>query len=392
MPGTGSPATLMTDRLLFITQYFAPAWGYGGPPIVLYRLTRELVNLGFSITVITTDSLDDRRQKSGKEIIDGVKVFRFPTVSNCLAYKFKLFYVPSIRRKIKNMLAESKFVFFSDLRAVLNWQVYPLVKSMGIPYGIFTFGQIPYDSGMKGQIKKVFDKLWVSDFVTSAKFRFCQTEHEREMYRQFSIAKENTQLLLLPIDSHSGKETGNKKNFRKRFGISETDFLLLYVGRLNKLKGIDSIIRSVRGLRNKYNITLLIVGRDDGCEGQLRQEAGIEAGKCIIFAGPLYEDAVYEAYRNADCFIVTPRFFEETSTAALEALSCGTPVITSEQSEIPYLEEYKAGIIVKDISRLETAILTMMLQRDKYKKGTISLIRNKYDSSKIAKRFVSFLT
>ena len=246
----------MTDRLLFITQYFAPAWGYGGPPIVLYRLTRELVNLGFSITVITTDSLDGRRQKSGKEIIDGVKVFRFPTVSNCLAYKFKLFYVPFIRRKIKNMLAGSKFVFFSDLRAVLNWQVYPLVKSMGIPYGIFTFGQIPYDSGMKGQIKKVFDKLWVSDFVTSAKFRFCQTEHEREMYRQFSIAKENTQLLLLPVDSHSGKKTGNKKNFRKRFGISETDFLLLYVGRLNKLKGIDSIIRSVRGLRNKHNITL----------------------------------------------------------------------------------------------------------------------------------------
>src|SRR3990170_1216731 len=79
----------MTDRLLFITQYFAPAWGYGGPPIVLYRLTRELVNLGFSITVITTDSLDGRRQKSGKEIIDGVKVFRFPTVSNCLAYKLK---------------------------------------------------------------------------------------------------------------------------------------------------------------------------------------------------------------------------------------------------------------------------------------------------------------
>ena len=103
----------MTDRLLFITQYFAPAWGYGGPPIVLYRLTRELVNLGFSITVITTDSLDGRRQKSGKEIIDGVKVFRFPTVSNCLAYKFKLFYVPFIRRKIK--IGDFIAVFFVRL-------------------------------------------------------------------------------------------------------------------------------------------------------------------------------------------------------------------------------------------------------------------------------------
>ena len=381
----------MTKRLVFITQYFAPAWSYGGPPVVFYRLTRELRKLGYDIDVITTDALDRNRLKIKYEKINGVKVHRFSTISNYFAYNFKLFCLPFIKSRVSRLLVDADYVFFSDVRAVMNWQLYPLVKSLGIPYGIFTFGQIPYDSGMKGQIKRVFDKLWVSDFVQSAKFRFCQTEHEREMYGQFSITKENTQLLLLPVDSHSGKETGNKKNFRKRFGISETDFLLLYVGRLNKLKGIDAIIRSVRELRNKHNITLLIVGRDDGCEGQLRQEAGIEAGKCIIFAGPLYEDAVYEAYRNADCFIVTPRFFEETSTAALEALSSGTPVITSEQSQIPYLEEYKAGIVVKDISRLDTVILTMMLQRDKYKKGTIKLIRDKYDSSKIAERFISFL-
>jgi len=277
------------------------------------------------------------------------------------------------------------------LRAVMNWQIFPQVKVMGIPYGIFTFGQIPYDSGVKGQIKKVFDRMWVNDFVRSARFRFCQTEHEREMYRQFSVTKEKTQFLLLPVNVPVNRQTV-KKSFRRMFGIKENDFLLLYVGRLNLLKGIDRIIRAVRSLQNKHNICLMIIGRDDGYENQLRREAGNEAGKSIIFAGPLYEREVYEAYRNADCYIVTPRFFEETSNAALEALSCGTPVITNEQSEIPFLEKYKAGITVKKIEDLESSILKMKSNLDKYKKGSVKLIRNHYVSSKIAERFTTFLT
>ena len=64
------------------------------------------------------------------------------------------------------------------------------------------------------------------------------------------------------------------------------------------------------------------------------------------FAGPLYGSDRFTAYGDADVFCLTPRHWEETSVAALEAAACGTPVVVTEQSEIPGLDASGGGFVV----------------------------------------------
>ena len=92
---------------------------------------------------------------------------------------------------------------------------------------------------------------------------------------------------------------------------------------------------------------LAIVGRDDGEWGALEARFhSLLADGRIRFAGALYGQDRFMAYRDADVFCLTPRHWEETSVAALEAAACGTAVVLSEQAEIPGLQEAGGGYVV----------------------------------------------
>jgi len=55
---------------------------------------------------------------------------------------------------------------------------------------------------------------------------------------------------------------------------------------------------------------------------------GIRAN--VLFTGPLYDDAKWAAYRDADVFVL-PSQNEKFGNSAGEAMACGTPVIVSDQ-------------------------------------------------------------
>ena len=72
-------------RILQIIPYYAPAWGYGGPPRIMFDYARMLVSRGHKVTVYTTDAYRrDKRIEKAKDIIDGVEVRYFKNLSNYL--------------------------------------------------------------------------------------------------------------------------------------------------------------------------------------------------------------------------------------------------------------------------------------------------------------------
>lgn len=389
----------MLKEITFVTQYFAPAWGYGGPPKVLYTLAKELIKRGIKINVVTTDVLDEGRNKILYEVLDKIEIFRFRTLSNYAAYKTKLIYAPGILHQSKRIIERSDLVLFSDIRAIINWQIYPYVLKQKIPYGIFAFGEIPHGEGFKAQVKKTFDKLWVKNFVKEASFRFSQTIHEQKMFFDyFGIPLSSTQLLPLPVETKQIKVNKKLLEYNKRkWGIDDHDQVILYVGRLHLLKGIDLLISAVIPLLqgNPY-LKLLIVGRDDGEASKLRNLFVTQMKKQIIFTGPLYEKDVVCVYNIASCFVITPRFYEETSLATLEALSFGVPVIVTQQAEIPYLEEYKAGYVIDNNSEMIQKAIMELLRRIikdevRIKANSRKLISDKFSGIIVTRNLLSII-
>lgn len=389
----------MKRHIVIVTPYFAPAWAYGGPPVVLSLLAKELTKKGINVSIITTDALNENRNKKGNEVINGIHVYRFSTISNTLAFRQKIFYVPNLLMKVMLIIGHADCVLFSDLRTLLNWQLSHYVLKKSIPYGIFSFGQIPYDSGWKSGVKKIFDALWVKDFVHQASWRFAQTAHEQKMYEiQYGIPKEKTHLLYLPVEKKLKSASKKDLNLiRKQFKMEKIDKVILFVGRLHCLKGIDILIESVIPLLNEDRaIKLLIVGRDDGDEARLRSLIPTDYGSKIIFTGPLYGHEMESIYKIASCFAITPRFYEETPTAALEALSHGVPVVATYEAEIPHLEEYKAGFMVENKKeKITQAIARILMRQEKNqyseREQATELIKNIYLPSKIAKQLISYL-
>ncbi len=383
--------------IVIVTPYYAPAWSYGGPPRVLSTLAQSFSQKGIRVKIITTDSLGSTRSHRSSELRQGVRIYRFKTLSNFLSFHLKLFYLPGILAQSQSILDSADLVLFSDVRGLLNWQIFPYLLKRGIPYGVFLFGQVdPGEEGVKSLIKKLFDYLWVKKYIAGAKWLFAQTQHEKLLAT--SILKANPEavhLSLLPIVPVSPVSKSRRLAFRKRYSIKETDKVLLFVGRLHYLKGVDLLIKAVSSLLTKRkDLVLVIVGRDDGVEQRLHSLIPASFKKRIIFTGPLYEKEARVAYSASDIFVFTPRFYEETSTAALEALANGIPVITTKQADLPFLEQYGAGRVITNSKSCIIRAISKMQDENNAKeisKNAKRLITEKYICTKVVSQLLEVI-
>lgn len=377
-------------QVVIVTPYFAPAWSYGGPPRVLYTLAKAFVDEKVNVSIITSDSLGEVRSKVLEEKLDGISIHRFPTISNTLASSMKLFYIPYLREKVEHILVSADVVLFSDTRSILSWQLYRFLITHDIPYAIFPFGQILYDHSFRKYLKKVFDLLWVHDFFSAARWIFGQTKHEcTTVAKHFNVVKERIFFLPLPIESIP--YIPKKADTLQQFGIPKDHITIVYVGRFHFLKGLDLLFRSVAPLlSNNKKLHLLLIGKDDGFLPRIERMISPRLKNQIHISKPIYEKDLWQIYKSSRCFIHTPKYYEETSTAALEALSCGCPVVTTLQADIPYLFQYHAGYVVSPTEQNIRGAVLKVLGKKNYN-GIANIIRDHYLSKRVVKKLIQYL-
>jgi glycosyltransferase involved in cell wall biosynthesis len=126
---------------------------------------------------------------------------------------------------------------------------------------------------------------------------------------------------------------------RSKLGFHHHEQIVLYVGRFDPRKGIETLVRAfaqLQGSKNAKNLRLVIVGgsdptQADGAERlrieQLTQELGIS--QQTTFAGRIGHDLLPFYYTAADVCVV-PSHYEPFGLVAIEAMACGTPVVASD--------------------------------------------------------------
>lgn len=159
------------------------------------------------------------------------------------------------------------------------------------------------------------------------------------------------------------QRTSDVVNFKKQKSLP--DRFILFLGKLEPRKNIINIIKAFEGLKSdlKYkDVGLVIAGaRGWKCDELTSQvQRTCEVANPIIFTGQLTDQERYLCYRAADVFVY-PSFFEGFGFPPLEALSCGTPVITSRNSSLPEVVG-DAAIMVDpyDIGELELWIKKLL--------------------------------
>ena len=139
-------------------------------------------------------------------------------------------------------------------------------------------------------------------------------------------------------------------DFRKKYGIPENKFILLGVAfGWGARKGLDVFIELAHRL-NKEKFQIVLVGTDNNVDKQLPQEI-------ISIHRTQNQAELAEIYSAADLF-VNPTREENYPTVNMEAIACGTPVVTFRTGGSPEILTERTGSIVDcdDIDALQKEI------------------------------------
>ncbi|MBN1937682.1 MAG: glycosyltransferase [Anaerolineae bacterium] len=324
-------------KILQVAPYFNAQMG--GSPRIVYQLSKHLADHGHEVTVVASDYGDPASRFENN---------RFSVILFPLVWAQMGFYVtPQMSKWVRDHACEFDVIHMHEVRTFQNIVVRYAASQNRIPYVISAHGTLPVIIQRK-LAKRVFDLLFGQCILDGSARMIAVSPLEVTQYTRVGIGPE---CILLVPNGLALNEFGNlpqRGTFRQKMQICETAKLVLFVGRLHHIKGIDILIDAVHRLQvNNDGTVLVIVGPDHGALSDLRKQASaLGLHNRVIFAGPLYGTAKMAAYVDADV-VASPGMYEIFGLVAFEALMCGTPVVVSEDTGAGALiREAQAGATV----------------------------------------------
>jgi D-inositol-3-phosphate glycosyltransferase len=161
--------------------------------------------------------------------------------------------------------------------------------------------------------------------------------------------------IVAPGVDHAFFGPGFRPQARRALGFAADGPLLLFVGRIQPLKGADVAVRTLAALSSDHpGARLVVVGGPSGPHGQVEvdrlgdlvAELGLDGR--VAFVPPRPHELLSTYYRAADVCLVPSRS-ESFGLVALEAAACGTPVVASDVGGLQTLVDHgRTGFLVED--------------------------------------------
>ncbi len=187
---------------------------------------------------------------------------------------------------------------------------------------------------------------------------------------------------------------------RQQLGLNPQAKIVLYVGRFDPRKGIETLVRAhaqlVERSADVRNLRLLIVGGSDPQEADGVERQRIEGivdrlgiGASIEFVGMVGHDRLPLYYTAADVCVI-PSHYEPFGLVAIEAMACGTPVVASAVGGLKFTvlpEETGLLVPAKDEAAFAQAIeriLTDDLWAQKVRKQAVTRVRDNFSWTGVA--------
>ncbi len=189
---------------------------------------------------------------------------------------------------------------------------------------------------------------------------------EEETLRSLVSTRGQIEVIPCGTDINNFRLT-SKANARTTLKLGSQENVVLYVGRFDERKGIETLVRAIALLKEQdlKNLKLVIVGGSsasmpDGEERNRIEKIVDELGlrECTLFAGRIGHDILPLYYTAADVCVI-PSHYEPFGLVAIEAMACGVPVVASNVGGLKFtIIPEETGLLVepKDIQAFANGI------------------------------------
>jgi glycosyltransferase involved in cell wall biosynthesis len=332
----------MTDsrlRVLHVSPYFAPAFAYGGPPRSILGLCRELPRHGVDVEVMTTTA-------GGPEAelppaidpieYDGVRVRYFP-----LAEPRRFWNAPGLRRALAREARAFDLIHVHGLWNLPAWDAARLARRSGVPYVISPRGMLEREAMAIGRGRKaVAFRLVERRNIESASWLHATSRQEVETLEATGIGPVVFAPNGVDVDELKPDDPGATGH---KFGISPSEKVVLFLGRIHPIKRLDLIAASVGRLGSTIpDVRVVVAGPDaDGWQSRVAGRFA-HAGVRVTWTGAVTGRDKANLLAAARVLVLCSDS-ESFGMSVAEAMAAGTPVVVTRTCPWPDVEREGAG-------------------------------------------------
>jgi glycosyltransferase involved in cell wall biosynthesis len=175
----------------------------------------------------------------------------------------------------------------------------------------------------------------------------CGSEHVRgELVERVGVDPERVSVTAYGVDERFRPTEPDAAWLRGRFGV-EGEYLLC-VGTLEPRKNLLTALKAFRLVAARSEGRRLVIVGARGWRNELFERELRESARNVVIAGSVSDDELVRLYGGAACLLF-PSLGEGIGFPVLEAMACGTPVVTSDRTSLPEVAG-DAGILVDPTS------------------------------------------
>jgi glycosyltransferase involved in cell wall biosynthesis len=321
-------------RVLNVSVLLDPVTG-GGTAERTFQMSRSLARAGIECAILTTDIglTTDRIKQLGN-----VRVIAL----SCISKRF--FVVRFSWSHLKALVDSVDVIHLMGHWSMLNVLVTLLARQTGTPYVVCPAGELSL-FGRSSWQKKVFNLLIGYRIVREASGHIAVSPDEIPVYECYGVEQSKITVIPNGINETDFAEYGANQ-FADRFGLRAAPFIL-FMGRLNPIKGPDLLLEAFCTIAHKHpERDLVFAGPDGGLLGALEKVTRARGvADRVSFIGYVAGRDKAEAYRAADLLVIPSRQ-EAMSIVVLEAGIVGTPVLLTDRCGFDEVAKVGGGKVV----------------------------------------------
>lgn len=377
-------------RILIATDTYYP--DINGAAYFTYRLATTLAKRGHSVFVMCPS----RSSKNTVSNDNGITVYGIRSIPILIYRNFRispLFISRTIRGAIKEV---SPDIVHIQNHFLIGREAVSAAKKLGIPVigtNHFMPENLLHYLHLPGIVDRWAQKLAWRLFVRvfqQLDFIATPTKTAAALLKKTGLDKD-----AMPISCGIDLERFSPANdglyLKRSFDIPDSRPVLLYVGRLDKEKRIDLILRALPDVLGVTSVHLVLAGtgREKGKLEELTEKLGIQ--KAVTFTGFVPDKDLQNIYRIADLF-VTAGTAELQSIVTMEAMASGLPVVAANAMALPELvHDGENGYLFSNgnsqmLAEKVIAILSDQTMRTQMSRKSLEIIKD-HDINKTIEKY-----